>query len=41
MISLRPLFFVFENREQIAKSIIETIKRLSITTQGEYSPQML
>ena len=29
MISLRPLFFAFENREQIVLLIVETFKRLS------------
>ena len=38
MINLRPLFFAFENREQIAKLIIETLKQLSATKQRQYSP---
>ena len=41
MISLRPLSLAFENHEQIAKLIIETLKQLLTTTQGQYSPQML
>ena len=41
MISLQPLLFAFENREQIAKLIIATLKRLSTATQGQYLPQML
>ena len=41
MISLRPLFFALENREQIAKLNIETLKRLSTTIQRQYSPKML
>ena len=41
MISLQPLLSAFENREQIAKLIIETPKQLSATTRGQYSPQIL
>ena len=41
MISLQRLLSAFENREQIAKLIIETPKQLSATTQGQYSPQIL
>ena len=33
MISLRPLFFVYEDREQIISLIVETFKRLSIAGQ--------
>ena len=41
MINLRPLFFAFEDRVQITRLIIETLKRLSATTSGQYSPKML
>ena len=41
MISLQPLFFALENRKQIAKLNIETLKRLSTIIQRQYSPKML
>ena len=31
MIRLRPLFFAFEDREQITKLVVETLSRLAIT----------
>ena len=34
MINLRPLFFAFENREQIVKLIVETLKRLALTLES-------
>ena len=30
MISLRPLFFAYEDREQIISLIVESLKRLSV-----------
>jgi hypothetical protein len=41
MINLRPLFFAFENRNQIARLIVETLKRLAATTEGKYSAKIL
>ena len=38
---LRPLFFAFENREQIAKLIVETLKRLSAATRSLMSAKDL
>jgi hypothetical protein len=39
--NLRPLFFAFENRNQIARLIAETLKRLAATTEGKYSAKIL
>ena len=41
MIPLRALFFAYENREQIVKLIIETLKRLSVASGGHFSPKQL
>ena len=38
---LRALFFAFEDREQIVKLFVETLKRLSVATGGVASPQHL
>ena len=41
MYCLRALFFAYEDREQITKLIVETLKRLSVATGGTYSPKDL
>jgi hypothetical protein len=41
MISLRPLFFAFENRQQITKLVVETLQRLAATTQGSFSAEYM
>ena len=41
MLPLRPLFFALENRAQITKLIIETLKRLSAATENAYSAKYL
>ena len=37
MLSLRALFFAYEDRQQITKLIVETLERLSIATGGEFT----
>ena len=41
MLPLRPLFFALENRTQITKLIIETLKRLSAATENANSAKYL
>ena len=41
MISLRPLFFAFEDRQQITSLVVETLQRLATTTQGSFSAKFL
>ena len=41
MIPLRALFFAFENREQIIKLIVETLKRLSVASGEKFSAKDL
>ena len=38
---LRPLFFAFEDRNQIAKLIVESLKRLSAATRSVMTPKKL
>ena len=39
MLRLRALFFAHEDRDQIAKLIIETLKRLSVACGSQFSPK--
>ena len=41
MIALRALFFAFEDREQIVRLFVETLKRLSVASGGLYSAKQL
>ena len=41
LIALRALFFAFEDREQIVRLFVETLKRLSVASGGLYSAKQL
>ena len=41
MIKLRALFFAYEDRDQIARLIVETLMRLSVATGESFSPKQL